>query len=95
MKKHIAHDEGYRYVRTDDELVNLSDFDLAVTLLSKGFAMNMIRDDGYGKKIFVFKHERNIDDVINGYWSNQIDVKPLDFVNNRKNLKSRIFGMRT
>jgi hypothetical protein len=34
------------------------------------------------------------DVVVDGYWSNRVSVNPLEFSNARKNLKSRIFGMR-
>lgn len=96
MKKHIAEDEGHQYVPLDDwtNYFYSTDFDLAVTLLCKNFEMVTIDAEQNGKKIFVFKNDAGIGDVVDGYWSNRIDVHPLEFANTRKNLKSRLFGMK-
>lgn len=96
MKKHIAHDEGYQYVPLDDwtNYFYTNDFDLSVTLLCKGYNLVTIDAEQGGKKIFVFKNSTGIGDAIDGYWTNSIEVKPLEFANARKNLKSRLYGMR-
>ena len=96
MKKHIAHDEGYQYVPLDDwtNFFYTTDFDLSVCLLCNEYNLVTIDAEPSGKKIFVFKNDAGIGDVIDGYWSNRIEVKPLEFANARKNLKSRLYGMR-
>ena len=96
MKTHIAEDEGHQYIPLDDWINYFysTDFDLAVTLLCKNFLMVTIDVEQNGKKIFVFKNEKGIGEVIDGYWSNRIEVHPLEFANARKNLKSRLFGMK-
>jgi hypothetical protein len=48
----------------------------------------------HNKATFVFKNHSSITHAVEGFWSNRIEVRPLEFANNRKNLKSRIFGMR-
>lgn len=96
MKKHIAENEGYQYIPLDDwtNYFYTSDFDLSVTLICKGYNLATIDTEPNNKMVFVFKNNASIGEVIDGYWSNRVLVNPLEFANARKNLKSRIFGMR-
>ena len=96
MKKHIAENEGYQYIPLDDwtNYFYTSDFDLSVTLICKGYNLATIDAEPNNKMVFVFKNNASIGEVVDGYWSNRVLVNPLEFANARKNLKSRIFGMR-
>ena len=97
MNKHIAHNEGYKYVPLDDykNYFYSNDFPISVTLLSKGFDLVTIdkEDEGRGKFIFVFKLTTSLGTVVDEYWLHRISVDPLDYENHRKNLKSRMFAL--
>jgi len=96
MKKHIANEEGYEYLPIEDTENYLCtfDFDLAVFLICKEYELETIDTKAGKRLVFVFKKDdRMIMDTIDEYWSNKTTVNPLDFVNVRKNLKSRIYGM--
>ena len=71
-----------------------SDIEIASTLVTKGFTLASINKVSETKATFIFKKERGIDDVIDGFWTNRVEVFPLEFANTRKNLKSRIYAMR-
>ena len=98
MKKHIAQSEGYRYLPLDDtqNYYSLKDIDVATTLICKNFELIDALPTGerQGECTFVFKNEKGLQEMVDGFWSNRIEVHPLEFANARKNLKSRIYGMR-
>lgn len=97
MQKHIAHGEGYRYIPLEDpkDYFSTFDFDLAVFLICKEYELETIDTREDKRLVFIFKKDsRDILDIVDEYWSNKTTVSPLDFVNVRKNLKSRIYGMR-
>ncbi len=82
----IPLDDWDRYYYTND-------FDLSVTLLCKGFELAGIDAEQSGKKIFIFKKVKGIGAVIDGFWGNDVLVRPLEYANARKNLKSRLYAM--
>jgi hypothetical protein len=71
-----------------------SDIEIAATLVSKGFQLASINKISETKATFIFRKEANIEAVVDAFWSNKVEVYPLDFANARKNLKSRIYAMR-
>ena len=71
-----------------------SDIDVASVLICKGHVLKDIALVSHIKATFIFKSHPSITDVIDGFWSNRIEVRPLEFSNTRKNLKSRIYGMK-
>jgi len=90
MKKHIAEvplDDYKNYYYSND-------IDVASVLVCKGYALEDVVPISNNKATFVFKNHPAITDAVDGFWSNRIEVHPLEFANARKNLKSRIFGMR-
>lgn len=76
-----------------DNYYYTNDFDLSVTLLCKGFNLVSIDEERGGKKIFIFEMTKGIGAVIDGFWSNDVTVRPLEYANARKNLKSRLYAM--
>jgi hypothetical protein len=95
MKKHIAHDEGYKYIPLDDyeNYFYNEDIEVASALLCRGYKLIDIVPHTRTKMTFVFKSHQTITDAVDGFWSNRIDVRPLEFANHRKNLKTRIFSL--
>lgn len=96
MNKNTKANEDYQYIPLDDwkNYFYTTDFDLSVTLICKSYTLATIDAEANGKMVFVFKNNAGLSDVVDGYWSNRILVNPLEFANARKNLKSRIFGMK-
>lgn len=72
-----------------------SDIEIASTLVAKGYILASIEKISETKATFIFKKERGIESVVDGFWTNSIEVYPLEFANARKNLKSRIYAMRS
>ncbi len=70
-----------------------SDIDVASTLICKGYALIKITPLNQMKATFVFKNHPALEDVVNGFWNNRIEVNPLEFATIRKNLKSRVYAM--
>jgi hypothetical protein len=71
-----------------------NDIDVSSMLVCKGYTLEDVVPISHNKATFVFKNHSSITHAVEGFWSNRIEVRPLEFANNRKNLKSRIFGMR-
>lgn len=71
-----------------------SDIDVASTLICKGYSLEEIVPLSYTKVTFVFKNHSALTDAVDGFWSNRIEVRPLEFANTRKNLKSRVFSLK-
>lgn len=72
-----------------------SDIDIAAMLVCKDYILVDIAPSGVNKATFIFKNHLNIADAVDGFWSNRIEVHPLEFANNRKNLKTRLFAMKS
>ena len=96
MQKHTAQEEGYQYVPLDDyeNYYYSNDIDVASALVCKGYTLVDIVPINHTKATFVFKNHLAIVDAVDGFWSNRIEVRPQEFANARKNLKSRIYGMK-
>ncbi len=77
-----------------DRYFETTDFDLSVTLVCKNYVLESIETGKGGKLVFLFNKEKDIASAVDEYWSNKILVNPLEFTNVRKNLKSRIYGMK-
>jgi hypothetical protein len=84
---HIPLDDYTNYYYTND-------IDVASMLVCKGYNLKDVVAISHNKATFVFKNHTAINDAVDGFWSNRIEVRPLEFANARKNLKSRIYGMR-
>ena len=70
-----------------------NDIDVASTLVCKGYTLEDVVNSTSNKATFIFRNHPAIKDAVDGFWSNRIEVHPLEFANARKNLKSRIYAM--
>ena len=94
---HTATAEGdFEYIPLNDyqNFYYCTDIEIAATLVAKGFQLASIDKMSEVKATFIFRKERGIESVVDGFWTNSIEVYPLEFANARKNLKSRIYAMR-
>lgn len=96
MKKHIAQDEGYHYIPLGDyqNYMYISDIDIASTCICKNHELLSIEKLNDTKATFVFRNQEGISKIVEDFWDNKLEVHPLEFANARKNLKSRIYGMK-
>lgn len=85
--EYIPIDENYKHFCTHD-------FDFSVLLLCKDCNLITIDSEPGGRMVFIFEDIPEIKEIFDGYWANKITVDPLEFTNARKNLKSRIYGMK-
>ena len=68
------------------------DLGLAAVLLTLKYELFEL-DRSYQKKIrFVFKRERNIEQVINDYFDDKIELPAQSLLQNQKVLKNRIYS---
>lgn len=68
------------------------DLGLAAVLLTLKYELLEL-DRSYPKKIrFVFKRGRNIEQVINDYFDDKIELPAQSLLNNQKTLKNRIYS---
>jgi hypothetical protein len=88
--------EEFEDISPDDykNFYHCTDIEIAATLVSKGFQLASINKTSETKATFIFRKEVNIEAVVDAFWSNKVEVYPLDFANARKNLKSRIYAMK-
>lgn len=83
---------------TDGKDYRTTDIDVASTLLCKGYELAHVflltGSKANGRKAcFVFHGHPAIEDAVQGFWSNRIEVTPQQFANARKGLKSRVYGI--
>ncbi len=89
MKNHLAEvplDDYQNYYYSND-------IDVASTLVCKGYTLIDVVTVSHKQATFIFKNHPAIKDSVDGFWSNRLEVHPLEFANTRKNLKSRIYAM--
>lgn len=64
------------------------------TTISLYFPIQKVEFQNSGKGIFVFDKNKEIDDIINRYWNGSLLVNPVEFFQQLKVLKSRIYAGR-
>jgi len=69
------------------------DMCLATTLLSKGFHMTRIIPNASGmRSAFVFLDDGTVKMFVESYWRDEILVKPRDFHNAMRDLKTKMYS---
>ena len=68
------------------------DLGLATVLITLGYELIELEKANPKKVRFIFKHEKNIERVINDYFNDKIKLPALSLFNNQKNLKNRIYS---
>ena len=75
-----------------NETIPLTDLSLTVTLLTLGYPILRIEKVTLNKVQFIFKKSPELENLIEAYWNNTLKVSPLEFFNNLKTTKSRIYS---
>lgn len=68
----------------------LSDIGCSAALVTLRFALVTIKKETSEKCLFVFKKTKNIEEAVNSYWMDELNVCARTYYNNIKMLKVRI-----
>lgn len=77
-------------MKTTDNMYFTSDLGLT-TAISLYYPVWAINKNNPNKAEFVFKRESGLDKIIESYWSNTLQVSPLLYFQQLKNIKSRLY----
>ena len=77
---------------TNIQPLKIQDLHLAVTLLTLKYLLIDLDKSAPNKTQFVFKRTESIDTAIQNYWNNRLEVNPLEYANNLKALKTRLYS---
>lgn len=81
-------------VPMDDHVHFLYTFDLglATALISVGFSLVSLEKRNLQKSQFVFRRADGIDEVVNNYWADRLEVKARKYFDTLKMLKNRLYS---
>jgi len=68
------------------------DLGLATVLITLGYELLELDRSNLKKVRFVFKREKNIEQVMSDYFDDEIKLSAQTLFNNQKNLKNRIYS---
>lgn len=68
------------------------DLGLASSLISLGYQLTDLEKSNPKKVLFIFQKEDDIDEAIEDYWSDNLQVNARSHFDNIKMLKNRIYG---
>lgn len=66
------------------------DLGLASALVSVGFSLISLDRKNLHKTRFIFQRESGLDEAVDAYWSNNLDIKARAYFDNLKMLKNRL-----
>lgn len=72
--------------------VNIRDMGVAAALVTCGFEVEYTRKDKEGRTYFIFQETAALDEAVNGYYADTLQVKARKFFDNTKMLKGRIYS---
>jgi hypothetical protein len=86
--------EGYQYIPLDDPSLVWTTYDMgsATALLCAGFELLSLDKQNPRKALFIFKKEDGIEEIVDLYWSNRLEVKARTFFDTVKMLKNRLYS---
>ena len=68
------------------------DLSLVAALCCYGYQVEAIDKQNPSKVIFLIKRDEQLDDLIQKYWTHQLQVDPMSYFNFLKELKTRIYS---
>ncbi len=78
--------------KLNNEITSLTDICLAATLSTLQQPILRLEKITPTKAQFLFKKTVELDKLIEAYWNNSLKVSPIEFFNNLKNIKSRLYS---
>lgn len=93
-KNQSSQNEEWRYIPLDDPSVVFTTYDLGVStaLLCAGFELLTVEKDNPRKALFIFRKEDGIEDVVDRYFSDRLEVKARSFFDHLKALKNKLYS---
>lgn len=83
-----------RQETNDSEIYKTSDLSLASALLTLGYQIQEIEKNSItSRATFLIKRDSELDGLIQLYFTGQLKVEPLNYFNNLKNLKTRLYSI--
>jgi hypothetical protein len=76
----------------ENDYFETSDLALCATLCCYGYCIEAIDKQNPRKAIFLIKRDKQLDDLIQKYWTHQLKVEPMSFFNFLKEIKARIYS---
>lgn len=76
------------------DTAHLSTHDLGATaaLTSLGYGLIKVDKENPSKALFVFRRENNIEEVLDEYWADQLEVKARRYFDSLKAVKNRLYS---
>ena len=74
----------------EKDMFKSSDLSL-VSAISLFYPIHKIEKTNPKRLIFIFKKDKDFDQVVENYWSGRLQVNPLALLQNLKAIKNRIF----
>lgn len=72
--------------------VSIRDLGLAAALVASGFGIDDTNRDALGRTYFIFQETTALDEAVNGYFSNNLQVVARRYFDSIKMLKDRIYA---
>lgn len=79
-------------MREEPLTVSIRDLGVAAALVTCGFEVAETYRDTNGRTYFIFQETAALDEVVNGYYADTLQVKARKFFDNTKMLKGRIYA---
>jgi hypothetical protein len=93
-KPNGASEEQGRAINSDNYNEFLTTFDLGCSsaIITAGFELISLEKSNPKKVQFIFRREAGIENVVDDYWADRLEVKARAFFDNTKMLKNRIYS---
>jgi len=90
MKNQLLNYNSQSQIGTD----SFSSYDLGAcaALVSLGYELISLNKSNPKKVLFIFRNQDGIDEAVNSYWSDKLDVNAQTMFNAIKTLKNRIYS---
>lgn len=89
-----SQEEKHKAVPLDDHTAFFCTFDLGLSaaLISVGFSLVSLDHGNLRKVQFVFRRGDGMDEVIDAYWADRLEVKSRTYFDTLKMLKNRLYS---
>jgi len=93
-KNNSPENNDWKYIPVDDPSQVFSTYDLGVSaaLLTAGFELLSVKKDNPHKSLFLFRRKDGIDETVDLYWSDRLEIKARSFFDAIKALKNKLYS---
>ncbi len=92
MEKNKTEDTEFIPIENSSLVMKTFDLGASAALLCKGFELLSLDKCNPHKVNFVFSRKAGIDEIIESYWSDRLEVKARSFFDAIKALKNRLYS---